>query len=99
MPEKEDEGNQIESLNISPKISGIMQSHNNLFEEDNKLNLLFEEEKKQKTTNITTEKANNGKIQLRQKDIFGLQTEKNATSRVNSKKQSYLLQAINTSQE
>lgn len=75
LPEKEDEGNQIESLNISPKISGIKQSHNNLFEEDNKLNLLFEEEKKQKSTNITTEKANNGKIQLKQKDIFGLQTE------------------------
>ena len=75
LSEKDEEENQIGSLNISPKISGIMQSHNNLFKEDNKLNLLFEEEKKQKSTNITTEKANNGKIQLKEKKIFGLKSE------------------------
>ena len=74
-PEKDDRENQ-DSLNISPKISGIMQSNNLFIEEKKEFDIIFEEEKKQKSTNITTDKDNNGKIQLKEKNIFGLKSEK-----------------------
>ena len=78
--------NQIceDSLEINPKISGIMQS--NLFDESEaKKELNIEDEFKinLRSTNLTTEKTQNGKIEIKvkeelkeRKEIFGIKTQK-----------------------
>jgi hypothetical protein len=70
-----------ESLEITPKISGIMHSKNPFIEnDDDELEFILDKEKKQKSTNITTDKSKNGKIELKsekkEKNIFGLETNK-----------------------
>ena len=66
-----------ESLEISPKISEIMQSQNPFIEKDENMQIYYEKEKKQKSTNVTTDKTKNGKIELKEeKNIFGLETKK-----------------------
>lgn len=75
-----------DSLEISPKISGILQS--NLFEENESLNEIEDKNKQNsKSTNLTTDKSKKGKIQIKKieepkekeerKDIFGLKTKTN----------------------
>ena len=75
--EKEKE-NPEDSLEISPKISGII--HTNLFDDnDSKSEFDFGEDYRlnRKNTNNTTEKTKNGKIKIKEKkEIFGLQTQK-----------------------
>ena len=76
-PEKEKE-NSEDSLEISPKISGIINT--NLFDDnDSKSEFDFGEDYRlnRKNTNNTTEKTKNGKIKIKEKkEIFGLQTQK-----------------------
>jgi len=75
--EKREKENVEESLEISPKISEIMQSQNPFIEKEENEQIYFEKEKKQKTTNVTTDKTKNGKIELKaEKNIFGLETKK-----------------------
>ena len=75
--EKREKENMEESLEISPKISEIMQSQNPFIEKEENEQIYFEKEKKQKTTNVTTDKTKNGKIELKaEKNIFGLETKK-----------------------
>ena len=75
--EKREKENMEESLEISPKISEIMQSQNPFIEKEENEQIFFEKEKKQKTTNVTTDKTKNGKIELKaEKNIFGLETKK-----------------------
>ena len=75
--EKREKENVEESLEISPKISEIMQSQNPFIEKEENEQIFFEKEKKQKTTNVTTDKTKNGKIELKaEKNIFGLETKK-----------------------
>ena len=70
-----------ECLEISPKISEIMHSKNPFSEKDDEeIQFILDKEKKQKSTNITTDKSKNGKIELKaekkEKNIFGLETNK-----------------------
>ena len=75
--EKREKENMEESLEISPKISEIMQSQNPFIEKDENMQIYYEKEKKQKSTNVTTDKTKNGKIELKEeKNIFGLETKK-----------------------
>ena len=75
--EKREKENVEESFEISPKISEIMQSQNPFIEKEENEQIYFEKEKKQKTTNVTTDKTKNGKIELKtEKNIFGLETKK-----------------------
>ena len=75
--EKREKENTEESLEISPKISEIMQSQNPFIEKDENMQIYYEKEKKQKSTNVTTDKTKNGKIELKEeKNIFGLETKK-----------------------
>ena len=81
IPEKEKEKekeNPEESLEISPQISGIMQS--NLFEESEikfELDLDAQIKFNFKNASSTTEKTKNGKIEIKEKkEIFGLTTQK-----------------------
>ena len=75
--EKREKENMEESLEISPKISEIMQSQSPFIEKDENMQIYYEKEKKQKSTNVTTDKTKNGKIELKEeKNIFGLETKK-----------------------
>ena len=76
IPEKFEKVNAEDSLEISPKISEIMQSKNPFNEKEENIEFYAEKEKKQKSTNITTEKSKNGKIELKKENIFGLETNK-----------------------
>jgi hypothetical protein len=76
IPEKFEKVNIEESLEISPKISEIMQSKNPFNEKEEDIQFYLEKEKKQKSTNITTDKSKNGKIELKKENIFGLETNK-----------------------
>lgn len=77
IPEKFEKVNKEESLEISPKISEIMQSKNPFNEKEEDVQFYLEKEKKQKsTTNNTTDKSKNGKIELKKENIFGLETNK-----------------------
>ena len=53
-----------------------MQSKNPFNEKEEDIEFYAEKEKKQKSTNITTEKSKNGKIELKKENIFGLETNK-----------------------
>ena len=76
IPEKFEKVNAEDSLEISPKISEIMQSKNPFNEKEENIEFYAEKEKKQKSTNITTDKSKNGKIELKKENIFGLETNK-----------------------
>ena len=53
-----------------------MQSKNPFNEKEENIEFYAEKEKKQKSTNITTDKSKNGKIELKKENIFGLETNK-----------------------